>query len=141
MDWSLVLSCIDVNEACEKFKTLFTLAMDAIAPMKSVRIKCRTEPWMNEEILELIQARDRALHILNKNKEYTELRNEYNKLRNKVNKLIKQTKANFFQEKLVEHKDNSKLLWKQFKTLGYSNKNKEKSYIVLDIENEKCFDF
>ena len=39
-----------------------------------------------------------------------------------------------------EHKDNSNLLWKQFQTLGYSNKSKEKSRTVLEIENEKCFD-
>ncbi|CAL4138853.1 unnamed protein product, partial [Meganyctiphanes norvegica] len=31
-------------------------------------------------------------------------------------------------------------LWKQFKTLGYSNKSKEKSQIVLEIKKEKCFD-
>mgnify|MGYP001398056877 CR=1 FL=1 len=32
---------------------------------------------------------------------------------------IKKAKANHFQEKVEEHKDNSNLLWKQFKTLGY----------------------
>ena len=32
------------------------------------------------------------------------------------------------------------MLWKQFKSLGYSTKSKEKSRIILDINNEKCFD-
>merc|ERR1711989_194276 len=41
---------------------------------------------------------------------------------------------------LCKHKSNPKSLWKQFKSLGYSNKNKEKSRIVLEIDNEKCFD-
>ena len=54
---------IDANEAWEKFKVLFTLAMDAIVPMKDIRIKYRTEPELNEEILELIHARERVLHI------------------------------------------------------------------------------
>ena len=87
-----------------------------------------------------MQTRDRALRISNKNKANPELRNQYNKLRNKVTKIVKQTKANFFQDKIDEHKDNSKQLWSQFQTLGYSHKNKEKSRMVLDIENEKCFD-
>ena len=69
-----------------------------------------------------------------------ELRKVYSKLRNKLTRLIRQTKANFFHNKVDEHKDNPKLLWKQFKTLGYCNKNKEKSRTVLEIDNEKCFD-
>merc|ERR1711874_348725 len=103
----------------------FTLAMDAIAPMIDTRIKNRTEPWVNEEILKLIQARERALRISNQNRANTELQSKYSKLRNKVNKVIKKAKANHFQEEVDEHKDNSNLLWKQFKTLGYSNKKKK----------------
>ena len=141
MDWAVVLNSIDdVNVAWEKFKTLFTLAVDEIAPMKDIRIKYRTEAWMNEEILELMQTKDKALSLSNTNKHDNELRKEYNKLRNEVNRLIKKTKANYFHEKVEEHKDNPKLLWKQFKTLGYSNKNKEKTQIVLEIDNDKCFD-
>ena len=109
--------------------------MDSIAPMIDKRINNRTEPWVNDEILELIQERERALRISNQNKANTELRSEYNKLRNKVNKVIKKAKANHFQEKVDEHKDNPNLLWKQFKTLGYSNKDKEKSRTVLEINN------
>ena len=63
MDCSLVLNRIDdVNVAWEKCKALFTLAMNEIAPEKDVRIKYRTEPWINEDILELKHARYRALY-------------------------------------------------------------------------------
>ena len=67
-----------------------------------------------------------------------DLRKNYSKLRNRVTKLIRKTKANFFQNKVEEHKDNSKLLWKQLNTLEYSNKTKEKSRTVLEINGEKC---
>merc|ERR1711888_88836 len=93
MEWSIVLNCIDVNVAWEKFKAMFTLAIDEIAPEKDIRIKYRTEPWINEEILELIHARDRALLESNKNKTDVELRKLYSKLRNKLTRLIRQTKA------------------------------------------------
>ena len=75
-----------------------------------------------------------------KNKSVKELRTQYNELRNRVSDKVKEAKANFFSDKVEEHKDNPKSLWKQFKSLGYSNKNKEKSRIVLEIDNEKCFD-
>ena len=68
------------------------------------------------------------------------LRIQFNKLRNKVTKTIKQTKANYFRNKVEENKYNPKMLWKQFKSIGYRNKIKEKSRIVLDINNEKCYD-
>ena len=61
-------------------------------------------------------------------------------MRNRVNDKVKEAKANYFSDKVEEHKSSPKSLWKQFKSLGYSNKNKEKSRIVLEIDNEKCFD-
>ena len=80
VDWSIVTRCTDVNVAWEKFKTIFTLIINEVAPEKEIRIKCRTEPWINCEILDLIKERDRALIQLNKNKSDSELRNKYNKL-------------------------------------------------------------
>ena len=62
----------------------------------------------------------------------------YSKLRNKVTKLIRRNKANFFQNKIEEHKDNPKLLWGQLNSTGYSNKTKAKSRTVLEINREKC---
>ena len=35
--------------------------MDKIAPVKEVRVKQRTEPWMSSEILHMISERDAAL--------------------------------------------------------------------------------
>ena len=45
-----------------------------------------------------------------------------------------------FSKQIEENKHNPKLLWDQLKNLGYSNKSKEKSCIILEIDNEKCFD-
>merc|ERR1712215_3552 len=104
------------------------MGMDEVAPEKEIRIKVRTEPWMNNEILVLIYERDKTLIQSNNDKTNTELRKNYNKIQNKLTNLIRKTKANFF-----KHKDNPKLLWKQLNTLGYSNKSKGKSRTVLEI--------
>ena len=139
-DWDLVCQSRDVNEAWVKFSTMFTQVLDDIAPEKEIRIKGRTEPWIDAEILELMQERDRALFNANRNKSDTELRKKYNRLRNKIIKQTRKAKSKHFCEKIEENKDNPKLLWRQLNTIGYSNKSKEKSKIVLEIDGEKCFD-
>ena len=80
--------------------------------------------------------RDRALYKANRNKQNQNFRTNYNNLRNRVIKLNRKTKSNHFRKKVEEHKNNPKQLWNQFKTLGYSNKSKEKSRIILEINNE-----
>lgn len=44
LDWSDVFSSSSVDEAWYYFKTLFLSAVDRIAPLKTFRIKARTEP-------------------------------------------------------------------------------------------------
>merc|ERR1712240_505693 len=118
----------------------FTQVLDDIAPEKEIRIKGRTEPWIDAEIIELMQERDRALFNANRNKSDSELRKRYNRLRNKVIKQTRKTKSKHFCEKIEENKENPKLLWRQLNSIGYSNKSKEKSKIILEIDGEKCFD-
>ena len=140
IEWLAILQSTDINVAWESFKTIFTQVVDDVAPEKEIRIKVRSEPWINSEILELIYERDKILSKVNSDKSNKDLRAQFNKMRNKVTKTIRQTKANYFRNKVEENKYNPKLLWKQFKSIGYRNKIKEKSRIVLDINNEKCFD-
>ena len=45
----------------EYVQKLFLGAVDELAPMREIRIKQRTEPWMNADILTLITLRDKAL--------------------------------------------------------------------------------
>ena len=140
-NWDLVYQIRDnVDEAWEKFYTMFTQALNDTVPEKEIRIKGRTEPWIDAEVLELMQERDRALYNANHNKSDSNLRSTYKRLRNKVIKQTRKIKSKHFCEKIEENKDNPKLLWRQLNTIGYSNKSKEKSKIVLEIDGEKCFD-
>ena len=138
-NWTDVTRCNDVNIAWLRFKEIFTNILNEVAPIKKVRINTRTEPWMSSEILKLISKRDKALNLANKYKSNTFLREEFNELRNKVQREIKKAKSNFFKDKIEENKNNPKKLWKQFKSLGYSSKSKVNSKIVLNIDNNICF--
>ena len=133
-------SSFDSNDTVEKFNTILTQIIDDNAPLKNIRIKNGTQPWINNEILEAMYERDKILYHSNRNKENEELRKQFNKLRNEVITKTRQAKNDYFSNKIEENKDNPKKLWDYFKPLGYSHKSKGKSNIVLDINNEKCFD-
>ena len=41
---------------------------------------------------------------------------------------------------IEENKNNAKKLWSHLKSLGYSNKSKKSSNIILKVDGEVCFD-
>ena len=65
---------------------------------------------------------------------------QYCQLRNKIQKDVRSAKAEHFSSKIEENKHNSKKLWNQLKTLGYSSKTKGETKVVLNIDGETCFD-
>ena len=56
-----------VQESWLFFKDKFLTVLDSVAPTKEVRLKQRTEPWMDSDILELIKIRDYFMYKLKKN--------------------------------------------------------------------------
>ena len=140
VDWSIVTRCNNVNEAWVNFKNLITQVLDSIAPIKEIRIKLRTEPWIDDNILQSIRERDKLLTLSNRNKADKSLRRLFNETRNKLQRDIKKAKSNYFKNKVEENQHDSKKLWRHLKTLGYNIKAKDRSKIVLDSEGEKCHD-
>ena len=94
-DWEPIFSCKDVCLAWASFKGIFTKVIDKVAPTKVVRIKQRTEPWMNIEILSLIRERNNAFKTHNQNGDPT-LFSQYKSLRNEVRQKIVSAKKFFF---------------------------------------------
>ena len=142
LDWTDFYQCDDVDLALSIFSVSFTKILDKIAPIKCVRIKQNTEPWITDEILQLIHNRDELLYKFRKfrNSKNSDIYSEYCKIRNKVQRLVKQSKKEYFNSQVDEYKQKPRLLWKCLRQLGYSNKTKEKSKIGLNIENEICFE-
>ncbi len=134
-NWSAVLQCNDVDKACFIFKCMFLEAVDNLAPFKVVRVKQRTEPWINDDILEAIRLRNKKYGIFRRNKDDQSWA-EYKKVRNEVNRLVVNAKKAYFNEKIVEYRNDSGKLWNSLKQLGYSSRLKTKtSNITLDLGN------
>ena len=66
---------------------------------------------------------------------------EFKKLRNEAQYLVNKSKTNFFKDKLMGYKHDSKSLWKTLKTVGLPSKKSESTKSVgLKINDEICFD-
>ena len=137
--WSTVFTAVTVNEAWENFKIIVLKVIDNIAPVKQIRLKQRTEPWLTAEILELIKIRDMFLYKFRKEKN-SDFYKQFCFYRNKVQKEVKTAKSDFLSNKIEENKNNPKKLWEQIKSLGYINKSKSSPNIVLNIDNENCYE-
>ena len=139
IEWSNCLNFLCINTNWVSFRKLFTSIIDELAPIKEIRLKQRTEPWMDSYILDLIRERDRFLYTFKKHRNEEDYK-KFSKLRNLVQREVRAAKSEYFSQQIEENKDQPKKLWKQLKSLGYSNKQKEGSNIVLKINGETCHD-
>ena len=110
-----------------------------ISPIKEVRIKQRTEPWVNSEILQSIKERDKAFKAFKSDKsdqKFSTLKSYKSKHR------LYTAKKDFFQSKLETENKDSKSPWHCLKELGMpSKKGKASSVSIgLNIDGEVCFE-
>ena len=140
-DWSPVLLSNNVSESWNSFKHIFLSIVDNIAPLKQIRIKQRTEPWINSDILKIIQDRDNAFNHYKMYKNDVNF-NNFKSLRNKAQYAIDKAKKSYFTDTLEHNKNDSKSLWKSLKDLGLPSKKGISSHsnISLKIDENICFD-
>lgn len=87
INWIQILACESADMAWNMFKCCFLGVVDEVAPMKEIRIKQRTEPWMIPEILELITIGDKAYLRFKRFKNESDYA-EFKRLRNKAQYLV-----------------------------------------------------
>ena len=139
-DWSPVTLSDNPNDAWHSFKSIFISCLDNVAPVRTVRIKQRSEEWVDSEVLECIKARDKAYHKFKSDKSEENFQ-IFRKLRNKANSTIVNAKKTFFKSSLENNKNDSKSLWKCLKGLGLpSKRGQTSSNIGLNVDGNIIFD-
>ena len=75
---------------------VFSNILDSVAPVKEIRLKGRTEPCINNDILDDIRRRDHFLYSFKKKKNKDPASySDYRRLRNKVQRGVRKAKANY----------------------------------------------
>jgi hypothetical protein len=86
--------------------------------------------------------RDKLLQEFLQNGRDTNLYKMYCRVRNKLQRDIRSAKANYFRLKIEEAGNDSKKIWQEFKSLGYSHKDKSQGQhtVALKIDGKLCSD-
>ena len=84
----------NVNEAYEFFIDKFVTILNKLTPIKEVKIKQDTEPWMCPEILDFIKQRDYYLKKFKQIKSSIDI-SQHHTLRNQVT----QSQSSFYKSK------------------------------------------
>jgi hypothetical protein len=127
-----------VNDACNILKHLLLSVKDGIAPVKQIRIKHRTEPWIDSDILSVINERDKAF-----NKYKCDRNDSLKTLKNNVQYLGAKAKKEYLTNTLEENKNDPTSLWETVKNLGLPSKKGSSSTgsnICLNIDDNVCFE-
>lgn len=113
----------NVEQLWQQFKQTFLEVSDLHAPIKTMRMKTRYCPWINNNIIEMMYKRDRLHGLACKNK-CPNAWSEYTKCRNSVTSMIKSEKRKYFDFELCKNANNPKQFWKKINMLtGQKNKN------------------
>ena len=97
----------DINNAFVDFSDKLMQTVDGIAPYREFRVKGHTEDWLDGEIMERIQNRDKLLKKYKKSK--LEVDHQiYREAKFVASILIKSKTINYFKQTIVENTGNSK---------------------------------
>lgn len=104
------------------FNKLFCDVIDKHAPLRRRATKTNYAPWLDKEIRALMSERNTAKATANQSDCPLDWA-RFRKLRNTVSKLNKCKKKLYYQQKLKEAKNNSKMMWKTMNNITGRNNN------------------
>ena len=111
-------------------------AIDDLCPLKTFKIKKYKEPWITQELLELIKQKDVRLKKAKRTKSVDDW-NVAKRLRNDCLARIRRAKADFVKSELGENMKDSKKFWKNIKEiLPLNNKSIKKFLLINNDTNE-----
>ena len=117
--WSVIESFDDINDAVVAWNNLFVDVANQHAPLKRIRTKHASKPWITNDLKELMAERDYALRVA-KRSGNQEQWNEYRRLKNFTNRKIKSAETLHYKN-LIESAENPKDMWRSLNSVIGSN--------------------
>ena len=118
--------------------------IDHFAHVKKVRVKSRTEPWINNDILYAIDTSKQLIQEVRNNKENSTLQRQFNTARNYVQKRVREAENNYFANKSREDRQIIKnfgtTLVNQDMSPHAQKLKKLKNCTIREIDGEICHD-
>jgi exonuclease III len=128
--WGNILA-VDDNDIDNKvtiFENIHREIIDKHAPYRTFRVTRPASPWLNDEIKNLMDNRDKYKNKFNKDKK-SETEDIYKFLRNKVSYAIRTAKIKMFNENVNAKVKNAKQFHQALKNFSIVENNKNNSHI------------
>ena len=136
VDWSCIDS-MNVNEAFEYFHSILLKSIDVHCPKREYSIshdKVIRDPWITKGLINSIH-KQKKLYLKQLHSSDPDCTNKYISYRNVLKKLLRHSKLNYFNNKCLEYKQNSRKLWQLINQV--INKTTRKSQVInsLKVDN------
>lgn len=136
VSWDMVYSCLDPNEAFDKFFIIFSNCISKSTQFIKLNPIKRKKPWITQGLVISIKNRDKLFQKHLRHPQNEQFKLEYITHRNKLNCLIKKAKYSYFKSKIDCNKNCAKTLWNVVKDFSNNYKNEDKNIDKIITENE-----
>ena len=116
LSWLDLYLSTDVDEAVRLLSSKITFILDTMAPIRTIQVRTKYNPWISKITLNLMKERDDLQKKAAETKDSDDWK-EFKKIRNKVNNRLKFEEKNWQKLKLEECGENSGKVWKNVKGL------------------------
>ena len=118
--WGILESFNDINDAVGIWNELFVDVANRHAPLKKIRMKSSSKPWISNDLRKLMSKRDYAKRVAKKSGAKEQWDN-YRSLKNLTNKKLKSAEALHYKN-LIESAADLKERWRSLNSVVGSKK-------------------
>ena len=106
VNWYLIDDIPDIDTAASAWSSLFTDVADRHAPIKKLRVKGSSAPWLTPDLSTAMQERE-FYHRKAIRSNSPSMWKKVKKLKSPVNKQLSERKANYFRDLIQKNRGNS----------------------------------
>ena len=133
-DWADYMSYNEVNRCWDYILHLINSLLDEMCPIRKKHVKSKNEPWITNEILELIFEKNRAWKKAKRSKSDEDVAHaKY--LRNHTKSVIRRAKSNFVQDYLDNDTITVKKFWEKINYVMPSKSSSSKINLINKLTN------
>ena len=142
IDWTMEDE--DVNRYGTNFINVFNQILNGHAPIKEIKmtkskLKQKTKPWVNNDILSLIKTKDKLYTKYIKESNViikANLLKEYKSKKNEITQQIRKSKKEYYNKYFENNSNNIKKLWLGINKIINKTKNTDSSPVCIEIDTD-----
>ena len=134
-DWAAYYQSNNPEQCWDIIENLVRQHLNVTCPEKLFKVRVARDPWVNNEIIEQIKDKDRALRIARRSgrqEDWALAKTE----RNRVGRLVDQAKAEFLKDQQSELEDDPKKFWRVVKSIVPGKKKTSSPISLVNKEAE-----